>query len=163
MDYEKQAQNFLEKTGTEIKIEYIKTGKYFEDDKYPRDIYGVILSKGGREFRFTFGNSLIKSGRYWKEGDYRRGILTSEKPRVSSLDWVKNKNFAAPNPYDILATMTKYDPGTFAEFCRDFGYDDNPLSDYHKIKRIYEAAKDEYNNLEKLYNDSEMELLREIE
>ena len=35
-DYEKQAQDFLESTGTELTVEYSHCGKYFPEDKQAR-------------------------------------------------------------------------------------------------------------------------------
>jgi len=67
-----------------------------------------------------------------------------------------------PTAYDVLACVEKYDVGTFDNFCSEFGYNDRPLSDYPKILKIYNAVVDEYNNLKQLFNEEEMELLREI-
>lgn len=38
-----------------------------------------------------------------------------------------------PSSYDILACLTKYNPGSFEEFCNDFGYD----ADSRKAYDIY--------------------------
>ncbi len=61
-DYNKQAEDFLKETGTKLKSEFIKHGKYFEDDTEERDIYEITLKKGDREFKFKFGQSLNNSG-----------------------------------------------------------------------------------------------------
>ena len=38
-EYEIQAQNFLDDTGTTMQVEFIKYGKHFDNDKENRDIY----------------------------------------------------------------------------------------------------------------------------
>lgn len=54
-NYEKQAQEFLEKTGSTLKIEFLRNGKHFDDDTDVRDIYKVTLSRGSRSYTFNFG------------------------------------------------------------------------------------------------------------
>lgn len=62
-----------------------------------------------------------------------------------------------PSIYDVLACVTKYDPGTFEEFCDEFGYDE----DSRKAERIWKAVKKEYKNVCRLFGDV-MDELREI-
>lgn len=93
IDYNKQANDFLKKTGATIKINFSHNGKHFADDKQNRDIYKVTISKGKRFFTFNFGQSIAKSGLKLQ-----------------------------PNNYDILACLQKYDAGSFEEFCGEFGY-----------------------------------------
>ena len=74
-------------------------------------------------------------------------------------DVFKNPNFAAPTAYDILTSLTKNDPGTFENFCGDFGYD----TDSRSAEKVYRAVCDEWLNVSRLFNDSEIELLQEIQ
>ena len=64
-EYTKQAEDFLKKTGTEFKAEFLRFGKYFDDDKEERDIYKITLNRGNRSFSFEFGQSINDSGFYW--------------------------------------------------------------------------------------------------
>lgn len=61
-EYEKQAMDFLEKTNSEISIDYIKYDYHFEGETDKRDIYEICLKRGNREYKFTFGQSLANSG-----------------------------------------------------------------------------------------------------
>ena len=92
-DYNKQANEFLRKTGATMKINFSHNGKHFADDKQNRDIYKITISKCKRSFTFKFGQSIAKSG-------------TGE----------------APTAYDVLACLQKYDVGSFEDFCWEFGY-----------------------------------------
>ena len=92
-DYNKQANDFLSKTGATMKINFSHNGKHFADDKQNRDIYKITISKGKRHYTFDFGQSIAKTG-------------TKE----------------APTPYDVLACLQKYDVGSFEDFCWEFGY-----------------------------------------
>jgi hypothetical protein len=47
-DYDKQAKDFLTKTGTTLYVKYLNHEKYFEDDKEPRDTY-ISPSKEEKE------------------------------------------------------------------------------------------------------------------
>ena len=63
-----------------------------------------------------------------------------------------------PTAYDILACLTKYDPGTFEDFSSDYGYDE----DSRKAERIYKAVVKEWLNVERVFGDC-LDELREIQ
>lgn len=63
-----------------------------------------------------------------------------------------------PSIYDVLACLTKYDPGNFEQFCYEFGYN----SDSRKAERTYESVVDEYENVMRLFSDV-IDELREIQ
>lgn len=126
--YNVQSRNFLESTGTDIKIEYFDYNYHFEGDKDKRDIYSVVLKRGNREYAFKFGQSLA------------------------------NTHKKEPSEYDILTCLTTYDPGTFEEFCWDYGYSDDSI----KALNIYNKVVDEFKSLCNLYSDAELSMLGEI-
>lgn len=176
-EYQQQALDFLNKTGATIKIEYSHFGKHFDDDKEERDIYNVTIERGSRKFTVKFGQSINDSGFYYTKGrqrtDLDRKYLDKEKyPRLATyiknkIDWSFMNNGKsdvvhypkAPDEYSVLACLTKYDPGSFPDFCGEFGYDE----DSRKAERIYNAVCDEYKNVAMLFNDNELELLQEIQ
>ena len=45
-NYEKQATDFLEKTGCKMTITYKENRKYFREDKETRDVYDVKIERG---------------------------------------------------------------------------------------------------------------------
>ena len=65
----------------------------------------------------------------------------------------------APNEYNVLACLQKYDVGTFEDFCNDFGYD----TDSRTAEKTYNAVCDEYKQLCAIFSDDEMEQLQEIQ
>lgn len=162
-DYEETAQKFLERTGVSFKAEFLKNDKYFPDDEdFPddeekRDIYNITLSRDSRLWTFTFGQSIQASGKFIlnRTGDkvmkipYRDGVPESRKA---------NKDYVEPSTYDVLAAITKNDPGTFQQFCDDFGYS----SDSIKNRNTYDAVCKEWLNVQILWNDKEIEELQEI-
>lgn len=170
-DYNEQAANFLRKTEASIKVNYSATGKYFDDDEHPRDIYTITITKGGRNYIFQFGQSYNCSGKWWAYGDYRRGIAHSVRgvrlgmplekygARLTGHEqWERNKDYTEPTAYDILAAITKSDPGTFEQFCPELGYD----TDSRSAEKTYQAVKNEYSNLCQLFSDAELEEMQEI-
>jgi hypothetical protein len=173
-DYQKQANDFLEKTGASLEVKYLKTDKYFEDDKEIRDIYEVTLKRGTRIYTFTFGQSIAHSGKYHIQYGPLRIAPTHNLKEAQK--WVSDKfgyheicnlkpnpKFEEPDAYSILACLEKYELGSFEDFCSEFGYNDRPLSDHAKVMKIYEGCKEQYNSLEKLFSDEEMHELREIQ
>jgi len=127
--YNIQSRNFLESTGTDIEIEYHSHDYHFEGDKDKRDIYNVILKRGNREYAFKFGQSLADSGSGKK-----------------------------PSAYSILTCLVPHDPGTFDEFCWNYGYNDDSI----KALNIYNKVVDEFKSLCTLYSDAELSMLGEI-
>ena len=57
-EYEKQAQDFLESTGTELTVEYSHYSKYFPSDEEPRAVFEFTLCRAGKEYVGTFGQSI---------------------------------------------------------------------------------------------------------
>ncbi len=179
-NYDERANDFLRKTSASITVKYIETAKYLDDDKEIRDIYEVTIEKGEREYTFKYGNSIHNSGRvhaitsYCKRlnGDntvitVKDKIISHRKMKVmlkthdlmKDTDYKINRNYCEPSYYDILATMTKYDPGLLSDFCSDFGYD----IDSKQAEKSYNAVKNEYINLAMLFSDSELEMMQEIQ
>lgn len=174
-EYEKQARYFLEKTGSTLTVEFLKHDKYFIDDKETRDIYSVILKRGEREYKFTFGQSIANSGFkvlnsngrelkhiYLKEWDYNeRDPQKFKKFLVAHLGSIRGLKIVQPeepSAYDILACLQTYDVGTFQNFCDEFGYNDDSI----KAHDLYKRVVDEHNNLKMLYSDVELKVLGEI-
>lgn len=63
-----------------------------------------------------------------------------------------------PTAYDILVCITKNDPGSFENFCSDFGYDE----DSKKAEKIYTSVLDEWKKVKGFFTLSEIEQLNEI-
>lgn len=163
-EYQEKAEKFLEKTGTKLDVEFVRFGKHFADDKQERDIYKVTLTRNKRSYTFEFGQSIKDSGNYGlkvSHGFYGTWDKVADKlpVGVSTLNspW-ERKQRVAPNAYDILACLTKYDPGLFDDFCSEYGYD----TDSRKAETIYYKVRDEYLHLAKMFNDEEMEEMAEI-
>lgn len=129
-DYNQKAIDFLSKTNAKIKIEYSHFGEYFNGDQYSRNVYNVCISRNKKRYSFTFGDSVSNS----KEGK-------------------------EPSEYDILTCLTKYDVGSFENFCSDFGYDENLAIS----KKTYKAVLREYAGVCRIWNEKEIEELAEIQ
>jgi len=131
-EYDKQANKFLKDTNTKFSIKYLKHDKYFPDDKESRDIYRFRLTKDGKTYSGTFGQS----------------INGSQKGEV-------------PRPYEVLSSLGNNvghgEYQSFEEFCDTFGYDYN----YKNAKKIYKAVEKERQGLNKLYSKEELDKLGE--
>jgi len=167
-EYEESARRFLSKTNTEFSAKFLKNDIYFDDDKEKRDIYEITLKRGEREYKFRFGNSIANSCKYlvfpYKHPGVRECFndLSEAKRKygyISPGEYRENKEFEEPTPYDVLAAVQKYDVGTFEDFAGEFGYD----TDSRKAENTYHAVLDEYKNLQRLFNDEEIEELGEIQ
>lgn len=127
--YEEQAEQFLKETNTTIKAAFLKYDYYFDGDDSKRNVYRITLKREGvGQYTFKFGSSIMDS-----------------------------KDNIKPCSYDVLACITKYDPGSFVDFCSDYGYDE----DSREAEKTYKAVVKEWENVSRLFSDV-MEQLQEI-
>ena len=175
-EYEQQAEAFLKATSTKFKCEFLRHGKHFADDKDTRDIYKITLTRGRRSYTFNFGQSIADSGFFFSMGKKkvnidRKYLLQENKQnlihhirRESNFQFMNNGKSdvihypVAPTAYDVLSCLTKNDPGTFENFCSEFGYEE----DSRKAEKTYNAVVEEWRNVCALFSDGEIEQLQEI-
>jgi hypothetical protein len=175
--YEIQAEEFLTKTNTILKVKFLKNDFHFDNDKEKRDIYEITLIRGERKFKFKFGQSLNDSGikivnrntrKVFKKFSRSEYIDDNGNFKESTFRYRCGWQFSsideivlpvAPDAYSILACLEKYGYEDFMDFCIQFDYD----SDSRKAEKIYNAVQKEYDNLCMLYSHEEVEMLREIQ
>lgn len=145
-EYEKQASEFLTKTNTTFKAEFVKYAKHFNCDTSKRDIYKCTFERGNRSFFVMFGQSIVKSLR----PDYLKQLPKSMTK--------KERTKVTPTAYDVLSCLQKYDVGDFSEFCDEFGYNNNSVNAHNTYKLICE----EFANVQRLWTDAEIEKLQEV-
>lgn len=176
-DYQKQAQDFLNKTQTTIKKEFDRYGKHFDNDKYERNIWTITMSNKYHTYTFKYGDSIINSSIDWTKYNLpahqvkilqAKGIVNYDtllKSKFEFENWYRIKAIAKnytpvePDDYSILACLTQLYSTDFADFCSDYGYD----TDSMRAKKIFDACVIEDSNLRKLFDRSELEELAEIQ
>lgn len=154
-EYEKQAQDFLEKTNTTFHAEFFGHGLYFDDDKEQRDIYTITLTRDKKKMVFKFGQSITNSGLTVQRNPHKVFRKT-----LYDVEMIPRKGGRViPTAYDVLTCLTKYDPGSFENFCGEFGYD----TDSKKAEKTYFAVQKEYYDLCKLFSQDELAQMAEIQ
>ena len=130
-EYTKQANDFLKRHNIKFHARHIDYGRYFDGDKESRNIYRLTLTRKGERTRYStrFGASL-------------------------DMTW----NNIEPTAYDLLTSITKYDPDTFEEFCSAYGYD----TDSRSAERVYRAVCKDWTNVQRFFTEEEIEQLAEI-
>lgn len=63
-----------------------------------------------------------------------------------------------PTSYSVLASITKSDPGTFENFCSEFGYE----QDSRNAEKTYKAVCKEWKGVSKIFTPEQLEKLQEI-
>lgn len=165
-DYTKQAEQFLADTGTEFSIVYLYTGQHFDDDKESRDVYQFTLKNKRGIYSAKFGNSInnTEARALFSEYGKRTPIVggwskpSELKKAMKHKRILEDKSYLPPSAYDILACLTKYDPGTFKNFCAEYGYDTDSI----KAQKVYFAVQNEWDGVRKLFNPEQLEQLAEI-
>lgn len=135
-------------------MEAIKTGhrRKFDDDENTRDVYQITLNRAGRSWSFEFGTSLTDSSLVQdSKGPFWDGI---RRKIANGHSWLKEQRKyrgRSPSLYDVVACLTKCDPGSLANFCGEYGYD----ADSRKGLELYLAVQNEYEGFSRLLGSPE--------
>lgn len=166
-NYTKQANDFLNACDASLDIAFrgkaINTD--WKEDK-PRNSYNITIKTKRGEMSFVFWDSLHNTeisemtACKWFERtrNTRYQYATQYEKRKAAQELKEAKAEAIPNAYDVLACLTKYDPGTFEDFCSEFGYNEDSIT----AVRAYIAVVKEYKQLERIFAAEELEALQEI-
>ena len=109
--------------------------------KINRTTYGKHFAED-KESRYIFNCTLTRNGKRYTF-NFGQSITAADTP---------------PTMYDILATLTKYNPETFENFCGEYGYNTDSI----KALNTYKAVKREFNGVNRLFSDI-LEQLQEIQ
>lgn len=126
--YEKQANDFLKSHNITFSAKFAGHGKHFPDDDKPRAQFWCTFTD---ENRHSFR---VKFGQSHANGE------------------------KYPTAYDVLACLTKSDPGTLENFCSEMGYD----LDSKKAERIYNSVREEWENVFNFFTDEQLTELQNI-
>lgn len=156
-DYQKQAFDFLEKTGSKLTIIKIGLDSHNPEQwKSERIKFHIILEKGKNKCSFDFWGASVeacKPKRKHSDSCYQRD-------RDEGIAINKASNIM---PYDVLAGMGHHIEPIFDDFCAEFGYGPfNNEEEFRKAEDTHKACLKEQANLERLYNQEELEMLQEI-
>lgn len=104
----------------------------------------------------------VRYGEMWgdKQKRYIFKMRLSRKRKSYTFEFgqsIMNGN-QEPRMYDVLACVQKYDIGTFEDFCRSYGYDEDSRS----VERTYKACCKEYAAMERLFADCDKEVWDEL-
>lgn len=150
-EYIKQATDFLQKTHSKMKIEYVGLAVNKEwKEKEKRCLYEITLTSPRGSMIFDFWDSI-------RNTEIRTMPFNAYNVQANK-ELAAKKKAAVPSVYDVLACLQKCDPGTFENFCLDYGYDE----DSRTAIRVYLAVQNEYTQLARLFTPEQMEELAEI-
>lgn len=131
-DYQKQAEDFLIKASANITIELAPNQKaplWAKDGQNYGLMYNITIHRTNcKDYSFNFWNSITAKAENRK-----------------------------PTDYDILACLTKYDPGFFEDFCSEYGYNE----DSRTAERTFLAVIKEWKETSRMFGDL-LEELQEI-
>ena len=166
-EYTKQAEKFLQDANASMKIEL--QGRAINTawkEKEPRNLYAVIITTPLGSYTFDFWDSLYNTEitQMTIEQYSRKHLrmiyedMTYSEQKKARVELESKQKEARPTCYDVLACLTKYDPGTFEDFCSEYGYDE----DSRAAERIYIAVQKEFANLKRFFTPEQLEELQEI-
>jgi len=166
MNYQQNAIDFADKIGLEMTAIY--TGHRARFSKSITAFYSVTLTRKKRSYTFDFSTSINDSWQHREDGKFTwepglpnklnlESFFKSELCHQDYPNWSYyniHRTKKTPTLYDILACLTKYDPGSFKDFCSNYGYDE----DSRKAFEVYIAVQKEWEQVNNLFHDVLTEL-----
>jgi hypothetical protein len=160
-EYEQQAIDFAKKVGLTMETLYLGHYKRLSDRVTAQ--YRVALKRGNREYRFDFSTSINDSWKFFKQEESKRlkglpsGIDIDEffdsqtclQESFTYRQFYVSRAKKAPSLCDILACLTKYDPGSHEEFCDNYGYDQDSI----KGLNTYLEVQKEWREVNRMFGD----------
>lgn len=113
-------------------------------------------SYADEEYNMAFHNQGNSS--YALLQKYKKEIAIRRRARMSPPMRGRGTVVKLPTPYDILTCCTKSDPGTFADFCCEYGYDSGI-----KARKIYDAVVAEWQSVNRFFTAEELTQMWEIQ
>ncbi len=160
--YDRRASRLLRVMKIEFRAAFIFHGPYSEGDEESRNVWELIITRPAvdrakvKTISFRFGQSINDSFRDQWEG-YKPQAWQANRPSRSRADMVPTQR-NVPTAYDLLCCITKQDPGTFSDFCGDFGYD----TDSRKAEKTYFAVQEDWEKVRGFFNVRELKAIQEI-
>ena len=167
-EYTAQAEKFLKDAGATMKIEF--QGRVINTawkEKELRNLYAVSITTPRGSYTFDFLDSLFNTEltqmtvEQYARKHFRMLYedMTYSEQKKARAELARKQKEARPTCYDVLACLTKYDPGTFEEFCAEYGYDE----DSRTAERVYVAVQKEFANLKRIFTNEQLEAMQKIQ
>lgn len=181
-EYEKQADDFLAKYGITFSQVFIGNDcpTFCEDARkgiamdqvtvFPRHThihgkhYRITLTREGKApYILDFWNSYADEEQNYAVALWPRKISSWQMDSMSRDRLFLAKKYSGmkpvrPKPYDVLACVTDSDPGSFGDFCGDFGMDDDSI----RALNTYHAVVKDWSEVRRFFKPEEMEELQAI-
>lgn len=160
--YQKLANDFAAKYNVTMQAVYL--GHYARFSDHVTGVYRITLERPNKKpFSFDFSTSIIDSYIYCVSGEFkhRKGLPSkldlkkwfTNGRKMSQGQYDISECKTPPTIYDVLASLTKYDPETFEDFCSEYGYNIDSRKAYdtfqvvdkewHEVKRMFSDCLDE--------------------
>lgn len=179
--YEEEAKKFLADTGTTLEVVKAihQTAPLWAKKGEKHGInYTVTLKNKNAIYTFDFWNSIVKAELLQFAKDCKTMGNTNNKKGDTVLKFLEDKGIVTgalriqtsrlietvekaimPTTYDILACLSPLYEDDFHDFCCSFGYEEDSII----ALKTFEACKEQDRMLRKLFNQSELSKLEEIQ
>ncbi len=170
-EFEKQATELLAKFGVHFVAELIGNDcpRFCDDALADRDMDKLetfprkthIHGKHYRCFLNRQATTKTVCFDFWNSyADEEFNALGTQAHRLGeTLLKYDRKGKRTVSAYDLLSCLQKDDPGTFEQFCGDFGYD----TDSRRAEQTYQAVRDEWRKVQSFFTAEELQALQEVQ
>lgn len=165
-EYQEQVLEFLRKANATMKIEVVGPDYPNWDEDHMHLRHSVTLTTPKGSYTFSFWGSRLQA-ELWDTpsaleklarktfGLHYEDLTNSEKAKVRKIMRERREEFKTKE-YDVLACLTKYDPGTHEEFCANSCYDPDSI----RGVKTYLAVQKEYHELSRIFAPEQLEAMR---
>jgi hypothetical protein len=160
-DYDQEAQAFCDQYGIKIEWRFLHHEDRHDIKRRFRDtpvawcnVWQFTMSRDGRTYSGKFTGSVHDAcGK-----ELERASVPNSFSHFPG--WSKNRGTppTQPSAYDLLACLTKSDPGSFENFCGEYGYD----TDSRAALDIYIAVQAEWAGVQHVIPPEAMDEFQEI-
>lgn len=176
-EYHAHANSLLESFGVSFSSTLVGDDcpRFCEDKRKDRDMdklntwprkthvhgkhYRVSFTRDKQTVSFDFWNSYADEFHNWAIKTRLPFASSYQLEDMQKAERKKGMHRFEPTAYDVLACLQKYPVGSFADFCGEFGYD----QDSRQAEQTYHAVVEEYSKMQTFFTAEELEKLQDVQ
>jgi hypothetical protein len=162
-DYDQRVTEWLTAHGITFSISKIGEEEGFPSERRTGKAPALYHDVYKAEFRRLNDSGVLVVPKYYQSAAHSASQIKREKCKCHGYTYHKSwcprgSKPETPSAYSVLSGITKSDPGTFRDFCDDYGYDDDSRS----AEQTYFAVQDEWSRVRRFFTAEELDELMEI-
>lgn len=153
--YEQKAIEALESMGASMTLERLGNTYPTWDEGNRHPLYRFTIKTTRGTYGGDFYGSMAELAAEIRAARVKYPTHSSKEAKQAKKELEDNRTTV----YDVLSCLTKSNPGTFNDFCAEFGYSNDSIN----ALNTYRAALKEYEGMARIFTAEQLEKLQEIQ